>query len=208
MGDDSGDEAGAGGGTEEWLRRRLQVCTFDEGSVYMGTQSDRTKHGHGTFYWTGGNSHTGAWHEDKMHRHCTHTLADGNSYMGAFCDNMRHGHGRHTWADETSYEGAWHKTCGCSSRSISSPGPRSHPQKVYRKRKDDTIVSARVWCEIFRTRSEISQDYPLNLSISRKGRSGVPLGYLFCVTEIMFGKTPRRDFIFELRRGWQKPEVI
>jgi len=111
-----------------------QVCSYVDGSVYVGQISGGRRHGEGM--WRGHVSHyEGQWVDDKQHGKGRQVWSDGriydgefkyqkfsgrgrmvwntangmHTYEGQYKDDLKHGLGKFVWADGRSYDGEWVK---------------------------------------------------------------------------------------------------
>jgi hypothetical protein len=70
-------------------------------------------HGHGTYFYSDGDSYTGEWQNDKRHGvgkvvYCDEPGGEvTESYDGDWKFGHMHGRGKYTYKDKSTYEGEW-----------------------------------------------------------------------------------------------------
>jgi hypothetical protein len=95
--------------TQPQMKRKEEIYSYDDGSVYMGEMVNNKKHGRGTLRTAAlvhGEMFTYDEAEDNMH------LVQWHEYIGEWVDDIMHGHGKYVLmrgdgSQNVLYDGLW-----------------------------------------------------------------------------------------------------
>lgn len=86
------------------------MVVYADGSTYMGSMLNGTKHGAGRYDWKvkgGTEYYDGDWAKDVQKGHGMYSWKDGRTYTGQWENNRMNGEGTFTWKNGIRYEGKY-----------------------------------------------------------------------------------------------------
>ncbi len=91
-----------GKGTSQWFKNGKKTATI------KGEYLEGILNGHGTKFWSNGDSYEGEFSDGSRTGHGVYKWASGDRYEGDWKDNLRHGYGVQSWVSlNQQYEGQW-----------------------------------------------------------------------------------------------------
>ena len=81
--------------------------SYSGGDTYSGFFKNNKRHGQGTYYHKNGDKYSGNWKNSKKHGQGTYTWKSGNKYVGQWQNSNMHGQGVKTFKNGKIQRGIW-----------------------------------------------------------------------------------------------------